>query len=590
MKIRIYDIDGELRYGRSTGDQRSEFIPEVYRNAKLRFMMDTRSSPCKLLCYVRAIESEGQGPEHFYVEATADSDTEDLLSEFRRKGTEKLRRVFHEVDLSSPTTDVFEYLNEEIDVSRYLTEREIQSAKSLAEEGRRLDFGAGDQRAAVAVAKEMTDIPVRVSIADSGRTQYYEDTEVVLDTGFDGEGIVPLGGTAEKIEKHSARQAKTSVKRKIAEIGEKTRELREIKQEEGLSESEVEEPLKDAMVNSFPELFRISRDTEGESSEESAETGKRVTATTAGGGGDGINWRQPGSKPMVVGAGIVAVAFLLIGGLVMVGAAGYIQDGAEGLLTGSGDNGEEDGADVQDDEEEDGDNGDEDSQESEEEEEERDEPPDVGFVDTEINGEDWGEANLSSDDDLSVTGALEAVEVEEGVEIELTGSLSEDDNVIQVNRSIEETGNYTHEFELEFSLEDVRDEMGYGVRNTSVNITAQFDDEVLDSEAAEVSWDAGDEPELELVEVGGEPELDSEVFEIEVMNVGDAEGEWNISINDDDVELDDESVTVGANETETISLDFQVAEHPTTLRQDVTVDCVPLVDRASCFEETPADE
>jgi len=234
MRVRIYDTEGNLRYGQSRDDQRNEFIGKVYRNSKLRFLMDTTGGASHILCYVRAIENKGQRSEQFYVEMTVESGVNNLLSAFQEEAVKKLRKVFHKIDLSNSTTDVFEYLSEDLDASQYFSGRDLQATKSLAEEGNRLDFGAGDQRAALAVAKEMTDISAKVVIADSGRTEYYDDAEIVLDTGFDGQGVVPSQETSEKIEGYFERQAKTAAKRKIAAIGEQARELKKIKQNEGL--------------------------------------------------------------------------------------------------------------------------------------------------------------------------------------------------------------------------------------------------------------------------------------------------------------------------------------------------------------------
>jgi hypothetical protein len=518
MRIRIYDTEGKLRYGRSEDDQRNRFVSEVYRNAKLRFLIDTRGDSFRVLCYVRAVESEGQRSEQFYVDMVSDTPVE--LSEFKREAVKTLRKVFHEIDLSNPTTDVFEYLDADMDASQLLPEDDLHAVRSLADQGETLDFGAGDQRAALSVAKSLGGIPAKVVIADAGRTEYYDDAEVVLDTGFDGEGIAASKKTTEKIKQYLERQSKSAAEKKIADIEKQAKELKEIKREEGLSDSEVDKPLRNVLKTQFPGTFRSKKKEETGAEKRtrketqttrSKKTKPETTTKPADVSSDGDDSEKGGFVSSVPTKALGGVLIIGIIGLLVAGVAVYgpplseLMDGGgngDGAETGGGNESNTDGGD--------GNSGG------------NDDP--IEFGEVLINGEEWGDYEVTDETTLRVSGELNNAD-----DKEVNGSLADGTSVIS------DTQSTSSGFELSFEQGEVREDIGYDDYDGDSGLTLSLSAEnVAEPMEATVDWDTRLPPELILnTDSVNETNVNNNTTTVRftVRNRGNRTGSWEVSLN-----------------------------------------------------------
>ena len=564
MRVRIYDTEGQLRYGRSEDDQRNRFVSEVYRNAKLRFLVDTRGDSFRVLCYVRAVESEGQRSEQFYVGMVSDTPVE--LSEFKREAVGALRKVFHEIDLSNPTTNVFEYLDANIDVSGYLPEDDLHAVRSLADQGERLDFGAGDQRAALSVAKALGDVPAKVVIADAGRTEYYDDAEVVLDTGYDGDGITASKDTTEKIQRYLGRQSKGAAEEKIESIGKQAKELKEIKREEGLTDSEVDKPLRNALKTQFPGIFR----TETPSEKTTEKKKRQKTSTTKSKTTEPETTTKPAdvspdAEDSEKGGFIDSVPTKALGGILVIGIIGALVAGAavSGFSLsdvindiGGDDNGGENGGN-----ESGGDGG------------ENSAP--VTFADVLINGEEWEDYEVPEDiETLEVSGELNgANDSDETVNATLSNGSSP-----LPKSSTTSTG-----FSFGFSKEEVRGELGYsnyiGDDALMLNLTGE---NINDSRGAEIEWDTQLPPELTVYNGNKTTDSGKTTVQFTVRNRGNRTGAWTVSLNNSTSSINTTSIdnlegNSEQNENLSVSDDYSVEE----------ITCSKDSDGATCSEDFP---
>ncbi len=313
-KVRIYDSEGYLKFGQPGDDQRSSFIREAYSSSKLRLYVDTRSKPYRAVCYFRAIESSGQRSEQFYGEIEFEGDVEALLPELKHQVESKAREIFHELDLSNPTTDAFEHLDVELDVSRYMDPEDVDAVKDAVTGGQQLTFGAGDHLPALALVQQLLTAGREYVVADAGRTPQFSDAELVLDTGFEGTGLAPSKETSRKLGNVKPGGKKDDVDEHIDAIESELAALRELKQRKGVSSSRVEEKLGRALDRYFPNLTQGGYD-EPDTGERT--TGKRVEVKTKK--QSSVKDSLTANKPAVVG--------LLILAAVMVGAVVLVQTG-----------------------------------------------------------------------------------------------------------------------------------------------------------------------------------------------------------------------------------------------------------------------
>jgi hypothetical protein len=548
MRVRIYDTEGQLRYGRSEDDQRNRFVSEVYRNAKLRFLVDTREDSFRVLCYVRAVESEGQRSEQFYVDMVSDTPVE--LSEFKREAVGALRKVFHEIDLSNPTTNVFEYLDANIDVSGYLPEDDLHAVRSLADQGERLDFGAGDQRAALSVAKALGNVPAKVVIADAGRTEYYDDAEVVLDTGFDGEGIAASNQTTEKIQQYLERQSKGAAEEKVESIGKQAKELKEIKREEGLTASEVDKPLRNALKTQFPGIFRTERKetssekkTRKQTRTMSSETAKPETTTkptstdTEDSGEESFASRIP--MKAVGSVFVVGLILLVVGGAAVTGV---LPDDLPDLLPGSGDDGKEN---------------------------ETSPLPEFSSNPFEnLGSKDWNSKNIS------IGGELDKSTENTTVKGVLANSDGEGEDIVENDNDTEE-----EPFSLTYKIEDVRGKMGYEDHDLTLNLSIYENGNRTDSESDEFVWDVRVPPTLTMTNDTVSVPDNSSTVPLEVENAGNITGNWQVGLEVDGNGTDNETVERRGGDTDTVEL---TADTELTSDNNVTVTCTPDDDESKC--------
>lgn len=555
MRIRIYDTEGKLRYGRSEDDQRNRFVSEVYRNAKLRFLIDTRGDSFRVLCYVRAVESEGQRSEQFYVDMVSDTPVE--LSEFRREAVKTLRKVFHEIDLSNPTTDVFEYLDADMDASQLLPEDDLHAVRSLADQGETLDFGAGDQRAALSVAKALGGIPAKVVIADAGRTEYYDDAEVVLDTGFDGEGIAASKKTTEKIKQYLESQSKSAAEKKIADIEKQAKELKEIKREEGLSDSEVDKPLRNVLKTQFPGIFRSKKKEETGAEKRtrketqttrSKKTKPETTTKPADVSSDGDDSEKGGfvnNVPTKALGGVLVVALIV---LVVGGAAatGFIP-----LPDMPPDSDDTDDTDTEQPSENTSDN--------------------IGFVETSLTSLNELDEPIRRST-LTVNGTVNSTD-----RVTVNGILTGDDDWSDDDEDVTNGS-----FNLTYEEDDVRD-IGNDIHRLTLNLSISQDGEYITSETAEFDWDVRVPPTLNVTNSTVEGGNNTSTVSVEVENIGtptdDWEGRWRMGLLVDGNDSNSSDVELDGGETHIVNL---TADTELTSESNVTVTCEPQNEESKC--------